>query len=281
MDLATQNVYLLYSSSSEISFLHLSKDGDRFVFSKKISADVNAQEEIFSLDADGSHLQQLTSDPYRNLYPVWSPHDTQLAFLSQRSDTLGIFLMNADGSRIKELYDSEFQDADIDWVGDRITFTRNSQIWTMQSDRSGARSLTKPPRGGEWGTANLPFGDYDPRISPDGAKVVFERLLDDRSPNGNYDLFSIALQTGEETQLTGSGYSQGLASWSHSGRQLVYIVAAIDSNGVYDTYMMDVDGSVRQNITPDYFPPQFLCQWVVFSSDDSAVFFIGEWWVND
>jgi Tol biopolymer transport system component len=260
LDLASQNVYLLYSSSSEISFLHLPKDGDRFVFSQKISADVHDQEEIFSVDVDGSHLQQLTRDPFRNLYPVWFPYNTQIAFLSQRSDTLGIFIMNADGSQIKELYDSEFQDTDIDWVGDRITFTRNIQIWTMQSDGSGAKALTKPPRGGEWGTANLPFGDYDPRICPDGTKVVFERLLDDRSPNGNYDLFSIDLQTGEETRLTGSEYSQGLASWSHSGRQLVYIIAAIGSKGVYDMYIMDVDGSVSQNITPDYFPPQSLCQ---------------------
>ncbi|MCJ7832385.1 MAG: hypothetical protein MUP92_02940 [Actinobacteria bacterium] len=38
----------------------------------------------------------------------------------------------------------------------------------MDSDGSDARPITDPPRVGEWGNAVLPFGDYDPRISPDG-----------------------------------------------------------------------------------------------------------------
>ncbi len=189
--------------------------------------------------------------------------------------------MNSDGSNPVELLDSASHEADIDWVGDGIAFTRDSRIWIMNANGSEVRPLTDPPGAGEWGRANLPFGDYDPRISPDGSKVVFERLLGDESPHGNYDLFVIDLGTSEEIRLTDSGRSQGLASWSHSGGQLVYIVAAIGQAGQYDLYMMNADVTDNRNITPDYFPPQFLCHWAVFSNDDSSIFFIGEWWRAD
>ena len=89
--------------------------------------------------------------------------------------------------------------------------------------------------------------------------MAFERLLGDESPHGNYDILSIDLETSQETRLTHSGYSQGLASWSHSGQQILYIVAAMDGVGQYDLYLMNADGTDNRNITPAYFPPQFLC----------------------
>ena len=42
--------------------------------------------------------------------------------------------------------------------------------------------------------------------------------------------------------------------------------------------MMNSDGSDNHNITPDHFPPEFLCHQAVFTADDSAVLFIGEWY---
>lgn len=281
LDLETQAVELIFSSPTEIASLRLNHAGDRFTFSQKVNGDANAQEEVFSLNTDGTGLQMLTNNDLWDLYPAWSPDDSRIAFLSQRNDSLGIFVMNSNGSNQAELFDSESHEADIDWVGDSIAFTRDSRIWIVKADGSEARPLTDPPRAGEWGAANLPFGDYDPRISPDGSTVVFERLVGDQSPNGNYDLYSIDVATAEETRLTNSGYSQGLASWSHSGQQLVYIVAAIDQAGQYDLYEMSADGSNNRNITPAYFPPEFLCHWAVFSADDSAIFFIGEWWAAE
>jgi len=181
-------------------------------------------------------------------------------------------------ARASQLSDSSAHEADIDWVGDQIAFTKDSRVWIMQSDGTGLRPVTDPPRAGEWGKANLPFGDYDPRISPDGGRVIFERLVDDQSPHGNYDFFSVDLSTGGETRLSQSGYSQGLASWSHSGDQIVYIVSATGTSGQYDLYLMNADGTETRNITPQVFPPQFLFHWAVFSKDDAAVYFIGEWW---
>ena len=189
--------------------------------------------------------------------------------------------MNADGSNAKSLYDSSSNEADIDWQGESIVYTKDSSIWIMQSDGSIVRQITNPPRAGEWGKANLPFGDYDPRISPDSTKVLFDRLVDDQSPHGNYDFFIVDLASVNEYRLTHSGYSQGLASWSNSGDRIVYIVAAIGAAGQYDLYMMKADGTENGNIIPQYFPPEFLCHWAIFSNDDTAIYFIGEWWSEE
>ena len=78
--------------------------------------------------------------------------------------------------------------------------------------------------------------------------------------------------------MTSNGYTQGIVDWSHSGDRLVYMVSAIGSQGVYDLYMMNSDGTENRNITPDYFPAQFLCYTPQFSLDDSAIYFVGEWW---
>jgi Tol biopolymer transport system component len=278
LDLETQAVKLLLSSPTRMSYLRLDPLGNRLVFSQTLAGDANEQEEILAVGADGSGLRRLTDNVYWDLYPVWSPDGETIAFLSWRAQSLGIFAMSSDGGQTSVLLDSPSQEADIDWVGDVIVFTKDSRIWAMRPDGGDARRLTDPPRAGEWGAANLPFGDYDPRISPDGSQVVFERLLADDSPHGNYDIFVVDITSPEETRLTATGFSQGLPSWSHSGHQLVYVVSAIGDVGQYDLYVMNADGTDIRNITPGYFPAQFLCHWAVFSADDSSLYFIGEWW---
>jgi hypothetical protein len=76
--------------------------------------------------------------------------------------------MNVDGSGTQPLYDSSSHEADIDWLGDQIAFTKDSSIWIIQAYGTNIRQVTHPPRAGEWGNTILPFGDYDPQISPDG-----------------------------------------------------------------------------------------------------------------
>lgn len=115
-------------------------------------------------------------------------------------------------------------------------------------------------------------------MSPGGTKIVFERMDDDSSPHGNYNIYVINVDGSGEIRLTDSGYSQGLVSWSHSGDRMVYLVGAIDSEGKYDIYMMNSDGTDNHNVTPGYFPVAFLCHSPIFSMDDSKIFFVGEWW---
>jgi Tol biopolymer transport system component len=111
--------------------------------------------------------------------------------------------------------------------------------------------ITNPINAGQWGQANLPIGDYDPRPRSDGSKIVFERLEDPESTHGNYNIFTVSLDGTQETRLTNTNYSQGLANWSNSAEKIAYIVAAMNNEGKYDLYIMEADGSDNHS-NPSY-----------------------------
>jgi Tol biopolymer transport system component len=281
LDLLSGEVNLLYGTVGEISNLDLDIKGTKLVFSEQIGGPGYEFTEIQSYSIPDHITTRLTDNEVWDLYPVWSPDGTQIVYLSFREETLDIYLMEADGSQQRLLFDSGFHDADIDWVGGRITFTSQSRIWIMEQDGSNPMPLTTPPQAGEWGLANLPFGDYDPRISPDGSMLVFSRLLDDKSPHGNYDLFRMNIDGQSLVNLTETGYSQGLSNWSPEGDRILYIVSAKDEQGFYDLYSIRGDGSEITNLTPDYLSPNFLIHSACFAPGGTTIYFIGQWWSDE
>ncbi len=69
--------------------------------------DANGKSEIYSVNLDGSGLQQLTSFQARTRMPVYSPNGSRIAFVSDK-DGVGttapvyqLFVMNADGSNVQ------------------------------------------------------------------------------------------------------------------------------------------------------------------------------------
>ena len=277
MSLETGEISTLYVSSEKLLGAHLNGAGDTFVFSQGFGGNEYEHEEICTLGVDGEGFTRLTENGYLDTYSLWSPDGDRILFLSWPGETLDIYVMDADGSNRGLLYDSGFHDADIDWTGEKIAFTRNSQIWIMNEDGSNAAQVTDPPRAGEWGNAVLPFGDYDPRISPDGGIIVFERMVDDSSAHGNYDLYSVNVDGSGEVALTDTGWTQGLAAWSPSGERIAYIVSAMGSEGTYDIHIMDRDGGNKVDLTSEIFPTGFLAHGVTFA-DKSKIIFVGEWW---
>ena len=108
--------------------------------------------------------------------------------------------------------------------------------------------------------------------------MVFERLESDVSEHGNYNFFRMNVDGTGLTRLSSTGFAQGLASWSNSGDEIVFAVAAVNDQGQYRLHMMNADGSNRRDVTPAYFPQEFLCHSAIFSLDDTKLYFVGEWW---
>lgn len=281
LDLASQSVDLIYSSPNEITTARPNNTGDRFAISQSVGEGGYERFEIFTLGVDGQDLQRLTDNDVWDLYPGWSPDGTQIVFLSWRESDMDLYVMQADGSNARQLIDTGDHDSDVHWGMNWITFTSGNRIWIVHDDGTDAHSLTDPPYAGEWGIANLPYGDYDPRLSPDGSRIAFERMVDTSTTHGSYDLFMVDISGENLTRLTDSGYSQGFASWSNAGDQIVYTVAAMGDTAQYDLYLMNADGSDSRNITPEWFPPEFLCHSAEFSADDASIYFIGQWWPTE
>ena len=100
------------------------------------------------MNADGSEKTQLTDNPGRDIWPVWSPDGQRIAFISKRDENWNIYVVNADGSSLEARLTNDPQDDYFgSWSpdGQRIVFTRGSGeeagIYVMNADGSGVTSL--------------------------------------------------------------------------------------------------------------------------------------------
>src|SRR5262249_51161970 len=77
-------------------------DGKKIVF---MSNHDRKHLQIFTVNADGTDLTQVTNDPANHGDPVWSPDGRKISFGSDREGggKLNIFTINADGSDVRQI----------------------------------------------------------------------------------------------------------------------------------------------------------------------------------
>jgi TolB protein len=191
--------------------------------------------EIYTVDADGSNLQRLTSNPASDMCPDWSPDGSQIAFISDRDGSRQIYVMNADGSDPHPLTDDVSYKAHPAWSPD------GSQI-AYVSDRDGNREIYVTALDGSntWRLTDNPASDMRPDWSPYGQQISF---MSDRG-GGEWEIWVMAAD-GRYPRRLGPGV---FAAWSPGGSKLVYYVERT-SNHWQDIYLMDLEGNVLKQLT--------------------------------
>ncbi len=93
-----------------------SPDGSRLAFSAGSMDGEDARNyEIFTINADGTGLVNLTRSAEDDFSPTWSPDGSRIAFAQTSSESSEIYVMNADGSGQRNLTTSPAWDASPDW----------------------------------------------------------------------------------------------------------------------------------------------------------------------
>jgi Tol biopolymer transport system component len=64
------------------------------------------QRHIFVMRTDGTQQRDLTPDNFRHYWPRWSPDGRRIAFSSRRTGDYELFIMNRDGSGVRQLTQS-------------------------------------------------------------------------------------------------------------------------------------------------------------------------------
>ncbi len=188
--------------------------------------------DIWTMNADGSDLRQLTDSPGRDLEPDWSPDGKTLVFSSARDNpnSVQLYLMDADGGNQRPVM--AFSPADhlgARWSpdGSQILFysnaERNMEIFTVRANGLGLRNVSQNP-------AN----DFMPDWSPDGQRIVF---VSDR--DNSRELYVMNADGSNQVRLTDSFIDELRPRWSPDGTRIVF---QQDNEGVTDLYVMDAPG---------------------------------------
>ena len=169
--------------------------------------------DIYVIRPDGSRLQRLTMDHSQNVQPTFSADGRKLAFASDRSGTMQIYVMDL-GSGATSLVPSRpgAQSPAFSPDGQRIGYRAGVQVYTVAPDGSGERlvvsnskccSLSGFPFGGPVFTADgqwIVYDDYNAiyALHPDGTGewTIVPPTTDDQSnPTLSPDGTQLALQT--------------------------------------------------------------------------------------
>jgi Tol biopolymer transport system component len=205
----------------------------RIAYNATGGAGIGGDLEIFTVNPDGTGIQQLTNNQSSDAFPTWSPDGTRIAFESDREGDNDIWIMNADGSNPRNvtgaIAGNEYFPT---WSpdGTRLAFRGtygtdlDGEIYTVRLNGTGLTRLTN----------NTAF-DGRPEWSPNGDRIVFVSLRD-----GNSEIYAVNAGGGGETRLTTNIAFDGFPTWTPDGQRIVF---KSNRSGDFDLYTMSPDGS--------------------------------------
>jgi Tol biopolymer transport system component len=152
-----------------------SPDGTRIIFGAYDPTAGNHN--IFTMNADGSNVVRLTTDPETDGEPTFSADGQKIAFMSNRSGWYDVYVMNADGTGAQKITDCQSQAATCSaaaWSpvpGDqRILFRIGlpvNRVRVVNADGTGLTDVLG---------ALSPLANH-PAWSPDASKIAFITVM--------------------------------------------------------------------------------------------------------
>lgn len=203
--------------------------------------------DVYVINADGSGRVNLTgaleSGSSNEFQPAWSPDGSMIAFAGERKSGSGVFIVNVDGSGMRQLYEGRGLVASPTWSpdGSRIAFSAQTEqggvaLYSVSLDGSEPIQLTSGAEFSE-SPAWAPMGGHIAYIgNREGAASVYVTDVEGRTD-------PVRLAT---VPLDRSDCCLGPPAWSPDGMQLAF--AALHE-GNWDVYVAQVDGSGVTRVT--------------------------------
>lgn len=192
-------------------------DGEHVVFS---SNRTSSNPTLWRVKVEGAGgLSKLTNTASEDFSPSVSPDGRFIAFASNPPDTEEpqIWTTPLDASLLTQLREGETPQVSPD--GKQLLFvrqdklTKKRQLWLMSVDGAEETQLTQ----------NSDYDVVDPRWSPNGKWIVFAADEGrDSQQNQNFDVWLMAMDGTQRTQLTTNGSRDDGPCWDHNGEFIYF-----------------------------------------------------------
>ena len=168
------------TSAGNGGHMHWSPDGTRLAFARE----TDGLSQIFTINADGTHLQELAQEPGRSsIYPSWGPAGEYIMFVSGNGpqlDNPDVFVATPDGARWANFTNDGNQRAEkaAAWSPDGegalvVVDQGTTDIWHYYLDGSPPQNLTNTPG----------VDEYNAAWSKDSQSMAYTRNINGQFPD--------------------------------------------------------------------------------------------------
>lgn len=223
------------------------------------SSNQTGSSQIYTMNADGSDVRQLTASTGNSVISDWSPDGERIAFDSDRTGSVEVFTMRADGSEVQQITHLGGFSGDPSWSpnGSQLVFEHASfgcfctNIWRINADGGGLHELTA-----------FSMGTFaaEPEYSPDGRWIAFQQFLIGARLSA---IFVMRADGTDMRQLTPISMDAAHPEWSPDGSRIIFNNDFTQNVG--DIFTIRPDGTGVEQLThvtplgeadfrPDYSP---------------------------
>lgn len=194
--------------------------------------------DIFTANADGTGIKQLTKTNGYDAEATISPNGKKIVFTSMRDGDLDLYSMDINGKNVKRLtnelgydggaffspdgkqivyraYHPQDEQAKMRYrqkLDENLIEPNNFEIWIMNADGSNKRQITK-----------LGAASFAPFFTPDGKKIIFStNYFADDPRKRNFELALINVNGSGLERITFNETFDGFPMFSPDGKKLVF-----------------------------------------------------------
>lgn len=227
-----------------------SPDGSRVA----LSSYRDRNNEIYVMRADGSLPENLTRHEASDLAPCWSPDGRRIAFTSDRNGerevgppgsghyNSDIFIMNADGTGVRQLTFDPVEADDPAWSPDGLSIAYTSEREVPNAPSAiyviDLASGVDQRLSGNHGWAS------DPSWSPDGASIAFVE-----TSNRTGHVWVMAADGTGARRLFSAEAWVSTPTWAPDGTRIAFAVEDWDGEVASDIYAVSVEDGALERIT--------------------------------